>query len=94
MSTNYKFQQIKQETEDSTIQYRQPKSQPQNQHSNQQALTRCTGCQLTIEDKYVFNLMNTYWHEECLQCSQCRALLHKTCFFKNGLLFCKDDYLK
>lgn len=54
----------------------------------------CTGCQLSIEDKYVFNLMNTYWHEDCLQCSQCRIQLQKTCFFKNGLLYCKEDYLK
>lgn len=55
---------------------------------------RCTGCHHPIEDKYVFNLMNTYWHEECLQCSQCRVSLKKTCFFKNGLIFCKDDYFK
>ena len=54
----------------------------------------CASCHLTIDDKYIFNLMDTYWHGECLQCSQCGHLLQQTCFFKNGLLFCKDDYLK
>ena len=82
----FKFQQSKQEADNNNAyDYNRPIIQQ---------LTRCTGCQLGIEDKYVFNLMNTYWHEECLQCSQCRILLKKTCFFKNGLLFCKDDYLK
>ncbi len=54
----------------------------------------CASCHLSIDDKYIFNLMNTYWHEECLQCSQCNQLLRQTCFYKNGLLFCKEDYLK
>ncbi len=54
----------------------------------------CASCHLSIDDKYIFNLMNKYWHEECLQCSQCSQLLHQTCFYKNGLLFCKEDYLK
>jgi hypothetical protein len=54
----------------------------------------CASCHLAIDDRYIFNLMNTYWHEECLQCSQCGQLLNQTCFFKNGLLFCKGDYLK
>ena len=88
----FKFQQSKQETNTRYDEFKSFHSNNNNNRHNQ--LTRCTGCQLGIEDKYVFNLMNTYWHEECLQCSQCRILLKKTCFYKNGLLFCKDDYLK
>ena len=64
---------------------------PDNHNNNKKC---CASCHLAIDDKYIFNLMNTYWHEECLQCSQCSQLLHQTCFFKNGLLFCKEDYLK
>ena len=54
----------------------------------------CASCHLAIDDRYIFNLMNTYWHEDCLQCSQCGQLLHQTCFYKNGQLFCKSDYLR
>ena len=54
----------------------------------------CASCHASIDDKYILNLMNMYWHEECLVCSQCGCLLNQTCFFKNGQLFCKDDYLR
>lgn len=54
----------------------------------------CVSCRLSIEDKYIFNLMNMFWHEECLTCSQCCTLLNQSCFFKNGQLFCKEDYFK
>jgi hypothetical protein len=60
----------------------------------QQQLHACASCHATIDDKYLLNLMNMYWHEECLICSQCNCLLDQTCFFKNGQLFCKDDYYK
>lgn len=63
-----------------------------SRHHQQQKC--CTSCHLAIDDRYIFSLMNCYWHEECLQCSQCQQLLRQTCFYKNGLLFCKDDYLK
>ncbi|CAF1045434.1 unnamed protein product [Brachionus calyciflorus] len=55
---------------------------------------KCASCLQSIEDKYIFNLMNMYWHEECLTCSQCCSFLNQSCFFKNGQLFCKEDYFK
>ena len=67
-------------------------SLPNREIQNQIAI--CSGCNLKIHDKYVFNLMNTTWHGECLQCSQCGQVLRESCFSKNGLLYCKDDYIK
>ncbi len=54
----------------------------------------CSYCNMVIEEKYLFKLMDSYWHEECLRCSQCGIGLRNSCFSKNGLLFCKEDYFK
>lgn len=70
------------------------KKRSENHNTAQVHAPQCASCQQSIEDKYIFNLMNMYWHEECLTCSQCCALLNQSCFFKNGQLFCKDDYFK
>lgn len=65
---------------------------PSREVQNQIAI--CAGCNSKIQDKYVFNLMNSTWHGECLQCSQCGQALRESCFSKNGLLYCKEDYIK
>ncbi|KAI3383553.1 hypothetical protein SNEBB_005360 [Seison nebaliae] len=54
----------------------------------------CQKCNEPIADQYRVFLLNCYWHEQCLQCSSCHNLLEDRCFFKNGQLFCKEDFLK
>ncbi|VDK76251.1 unnamed protein product [Litomosoides sigmodontis] len=35
------------------------------------------------------------WHCECLRCSLCHCSLHAatTCFYKDGMVLCRDDYI-
>jgi LIM homeobox transcription factor 1 len=54
----------------------------------------CASCHQAIDDKFIYTLMDTYWHERCLQCSECGTLLKETCFYKNKQLYCKSDYFK
>lgn len=70
--------------------------QQQNFDSNKfmYPIPTCSKCHINIDDKYVFNISNTYWHEECLLCSQCGIFLNQSCFLRNGQLFCKEDYFK
>ncbi|VDM98571.1 unnamed protein product [Thelazia callipaeda] len=34
------------------------------------------------------------WHYDCLRCCVCHCLLNatSTCYFKNGMIFCRNDY--
>ncbi len=73
---------------------KQEKNQCVNAKTTHSNVPSCASCHSSIDDKYLCNLMNMYWHEECLLCSQCGCALNQTCFFKNGQLYCKDDYLK
>ena len=57
-------------------------------------LLQCYGCKHFIEDKYVLNLNNDYWHETCLTCNYCGKFLQNTCYHKNMQYFCKDDYFR
>ncbi len=54
----------------------------------------CIGCHLPIQDQYVYKIMNSSWHEDCLKCCQCGQVLKETCFNKNDLFYCKEDYIK
>ena len=54
----------------------------------------CQGCKCSIDDKYILNVMNTFWHEKCLNCFHCGKHLHQTCFYKNLEMYCREDYFK
>ena len=48
-------------------------------------------------DRFVFQAMDEFWHNECLKCTCCTAKLAdigSTCFFKGGMILCKEDYVK
>ncbi len=56
----------------------------------------CFGCGTFINEPYYLMIINHSWHLSCLKCFDCGILLEqeKTCFTKNGQIFCKDDYLR
>ncbi|XP_061400320.1 LIM homeobox transcription factor 1-beta [Musca vetustissima] len=52
----------------------------------------CEGCGLKIHDRYLMNVGDTNWHENCLSCCYCGLQLHQTCYVRNGKMYCKMDY--
>lgn len=56
----------------------------------------CAGCRLRIEDKYYLSAVDVKWHSKCLKCAECGVELEQaaSCFEKDGLIFCKEDYLR
>ncbi len=56
----------------------------------------CAGCQLRIVDKYFLSAVDSKWHTNCLKCSDCGMPLESqvSCYERDGLIFCKDDYLR
>jgi hypothetical protein len=66
------------------------------QHSSIMGPEQCQGCLGLINDRYYLQVMNKAWHLNCLRCCECKSSLdsQQTCFAKDGLIYCKDDYFK
>lgn len=56
------------------------------------AAALCGGCCGPICDRYIMRVVDTYYHEGCLQCTQCSMRLMHSCFQRNGKLYCRIDY--
>jgi len=56
----------------------------------------CSGCGQRIFDRYYVLAVDRQWHNECLKCHRCGTVLsgHTTCFSRDGLILCKDDYYR
>lgn len=52
----------------------------------------CGGCCGPICDRYIMRVVDTYYHEGCLQCTSCSTRLMHSCFARNGKLYCRIDY--
>ena len=67
----------------------------QSQHAQQQQQQMCKKCHLPIDDRYIFNVKDAYWHEECLKCFQCGQVLRQKCYeTETGALYCKEDFIR
>lgn len=58
----------------------------------QQQFIYCTGCNLVINDRYIFQVDDQKLHYSCLRCSECRCPLDGKCWFKQNNFYCKNDY--
>lgn len=54
----------------------------------------CEGCQRVISDRFLLRLNDSFWHEQCVQCTACKEPLETTCFYRDRKLYCKYDYEK
>ncbi|KPU77648.1 uncharacterized protein Dana_GF24815, isoform B [Drosophila ananassae] len=52
----------------------------------------CEGCGQKIHDRFLMNVGEANWHEQCLACCYCGLQLHHTCYVRNSKLYCKMDY--
>lgn len=55
--------------------------------------TQCAIC-LNDLDERVISALGQKWHTDCFRCSVCDDQLSHWYFEKEGLLFCRDDYLQ
>ncbi|XP_022698504.1 LIM domain transcription factor LMO4-like isoform X1 [Varroa jacobsoni] len=57
----------------------------------------CAACGGAIQDRYFLHAMDRYWHHSCLKCSLCGtplADIGSSCFLKNEMILCRDDYIR
>ena len=54
----------------------------------------CAGCEKPILDEFLSSVLNQWWHESCLKCTECGSQLAETCYSRNGKTFCREDFYR
>ncbi|VEN50483.1 unnamed protein product, partial [Callosobruchus maculatus] len=70
---------------------------PNNNNNNNGTVKVCAGCGGKIVERYLLHALDRYWHNSCLKCSCCGAMLADlgtSCFTKGGMILCKNDYMR
>ena len=58
------------------------------------AAVECAGCYRPIRDRFLLKVLDKDWHSSCVRCQMCRKLLDEKCFYKEGKMYCKDDFYR
>jgi hypothetical protein len=54
----------------------------------------CGGCNDAIEDQYMFHVLDKSWHSTCLKCHDCLLPQTESCFYRDGLILCRNDFTR
>ncbi|XP_072396723.1 LIM domain only protein 3 [Diabrotica undecimpunctata] len=68
-----------------------------NNNNNNNTVKVCAGCGGKIVERFLLHALDRYWHNSCLKCSCCAAMLADlgaSCFTKGGMILCKQDYMR
>lgn len=52
----------------------------------------CGSCLQPICDRYIMKVVESSYHERCLQCVSCCCNLMNTCYQRGNKLYCRIDY--
>ncbi|XP_040579617.1 LIM/homeobox protein Lhx5 isoform X1 [Lepeophtheirus salmonis] len=56
--------------------------------------TECAGCYRPILDRFLLYFLDKTWHSNCVKCQCCRKLLDEKCFYKEGKIYCHEDFYR
>ncbi|XP_067002440.1 rhombotin-2 [Anabrus simplex] len=68
-----------------------------NNNNNCPTVKVCAGCGGKIMERFLLHALDRYWHNGCLKCSCCGAMLADiggSCFTKANMILCKTDYIR
>lgn len=68
-----------------------------NMNNQNQVNAVCAGCNSKIMDRYLLKAMERHWHNGCLKCHICQSNLADigtSCFIKDSMILCKQDYMR
>lgn len=54
----------------------------------------CAGCNEPILDKFLLNVSERRWHQQCVRCCDCLVQLSEKCFSRDAKLYCKKDFFR
>ncbi|EUB58386.1 LIM/homeobox protein Lhx3 [Echinococcus granulosus] len=74
-------------------------SQPALQMATQSSLNGpsapiCSRCSEQVHEKTLLLVLDQYWHAKCLYCSDCGVSLVNKCFYRDGEVYCREDFFR
>ena len=57
-------------------------------------MSQCAGCKRPILDRFLLNFLDREWHTKCVQCCDCKSNLTEKCFFREGQIYCREDFFR
>ncbi|XP_032814559.2 LIM/homeobox protein Lhx3-like [Petromyzon marinus] len=65
----------------------------QNQEFRKE-IPQCAGCNQHILDRFILKVLDRAWHSKCLKCCDCQAQMSDKCFYRDGSVYCKEDFFR
>ncbi|KAI6240013.1 Zinc finger and Homeobox domain containing protein [Aphelenchoides fujianensis] len=56
--------------------------------------SNCAGCNTPIRDRYMLHVLNRRWHTGCLRCADCAEPQEESCFYRDGMILCRNDFAR
>lgn len=81
---------------DSPVSINNTMNRPLRQSSRSMSTTAspCSGCSQPMYNPLLSNVLDRFWHPDCVRCVVCRCILNDQCYSREGKLYCKDDFIK
>ncbi|VDO06870.1 unnamed protein product [Rodentolepis nana] len=54
----------------------------------------CSRCAEEVHEKTLLLVLDQYWHAKCLYCPDCGVSLVNKCFYREGEVYCREDFFK
>ncbi|CAF0999309.1 unnamed protein product [Adineta steineri] len=54
----------------------------------------CAGCNESIQDQWIYEVLDRLWHGHCIRCVDCDQLLTEKCYTRDGKLYCHRDFYR
>ena len=54
----------------------------------------CAACFRPIRDRFILKVLDKPWHPACVRCALCQKLLDEKCFYREGKMYCRDDFYR
>ncbi|KAM7538859.1 hypothetical protein Aperf_G00000050537 [Anoplocephala perfoliata] len=54
----------------------------------------CSRCSEEVHEKTLLLVLDQYWHAKCLYCPDCGVSLVNKCFYREGEVYCREDFFR
>ena len=54
----------------------------------------CAACHEPIQDQWIYEVSDRFWHGHCIRCVDCGHLLTDKCYTRDGKLYCQRDFYR
>uniref|UniRef100_A0A183SKC3 LIM domain protein n=1 Tax=Schistocephalus solidus TaxID=70667 RepID=A0A183SKC3_SCHSO len=54
----------------------------------------CSRCGDKVNERTLIRVLDQFWHARCMYCPDCGISLGSKCFFRDGEVYCKEDFFR